>query len=149
MSAAYYTLVQRAVKSIIQSLPGFAGIPVKRRKRAYIDIQRGDVLPMVTISPTKEDVAKLYMPDGIWIDYPVLIVTYQTLGATLESEAELDWMFDRRQELRQALFETSLPGAPSIFDCNYVSHPVFDTGGLDQLFDISAQLFTFRSNETQ
>lgn len=146
----YQADITRAVKTVIGNLAGFTGVTIRRQKRPFFSADHGHTLPFCSVVPQAEKPALLVQKvKGILVDYPVLVVLLQTRGATVESEAELDWQTDRRQELMEALWQSTLAGAAQVMDCSYDPHPVFDLGGLDRHFDVSAQLFTFRNSQTR
>lgn len=146
-----YSDILSAVKTKVEGSGVFAStpIPVSIRKRAFFSASHGDTPPAVMIAPGEERIHSLYMPDGVWVDYPVHVLLVSAEGGALGNATELQYQLDRRQELRALLWKSSLSGVSAVFDCDYDPHPAFDLGGLDKLYDVSVQLFTFRAKETR
>lgn len=146
---SYEVDVRTSVASVTSGISGLESIGVKIRKRPFFSKEHGDTFPLIVISSLPEKIAKLHMPNGIWWDYPILVTLIQENGATLGSLTEYNWQSNTRQAIRDALYQPSLAGVTSVFDVDYDPHPIVDLGGLDSLFDISLQLFTFRIATTR
>lgn len=136
--------VRDAFRLAIQAIPGFAGVSIKIRKRPWHSAEHGDSFPMVCLSPLPEIIANENFKGVDWIDFPIIVAIFQQLGATLESETQLNWQSSRREDLRLAFRRAKLADVTGSMDCFYEAQPQFDTGGLDQLYDLSLQKFTFR-----
>jgi hypothetical protein len=135
----------------VLSLPpvATAGAQGKVRKRPYFSAEHGDAHPLLTFAPTAEVVDEQTF-ESAFIVYPVVVALFLQKGATLQSEEQLRLMTDLRDAARRALWRPyALPGIPAQIDCDYDPEPAFDLGGLDELFDVSLQLFRFKVSDTR
>lgn len=147
---SYFDTVCDSVKTVIAGLTNFSGVTCDHRKRPFVSTDHGDTLPFCCVAPARESVALLYFGNGAHIDYTVIVALFQAKGATLDDATQRAWQQDRREEIRKVLYKSGLSGASTVMACvKYEPEPVFDLAGLDTLFDVSLQSFTFRSNETR
>lgn len=147
---SYFDTICDSVKTVIAALPNFSGVTCAHRKRLFVSTDHGDTLPFCVVAPGRESIALLYFGNGAHVDYTVNVAIVQAKGATLADATQRQWQQDRREEIRKALYKSGLSGASTVMACvKYEPEPVFDLQGLDQLFDVSVQAFTFRSNETR
>lgn len=146
-----YHSVLTACKTTVLALPvlSVAGATGAVRKRPFFSAEHGDALPFVTFSPEREMVAAQQQSEEVWLDYPVYVVLFLAKNATLQNAAQLQLQLDAREAIRKALWRTPTPplGIPGLFHAVYDPEPAFDLGGLDELFDVSLQRFTFRVPE--
>lgn len=142
----YQWSILSSAKTVVAGLSGLSSAMVKSQKRPFFSVEHGHTLPFVSVCPAQERVIRLAQGNVLHVSYQVVVAMLQTRGATLENETELQWQMDRREEIMNALWKTSLSGT-AVIDCSYDPAPTFDLGGLDKLFDVSVQLFDFTSNQ--
>jgi hypothetical protein len=118
------------------------------RKRPIVTREH-DTFPLVILSPQQEKIHAQQFERGVQIDYPVAVVILPAKTSNPASAAELQALLDRREEARDALWKPYLSGVSTVMDTQYEPSPAFDLGGLDHLFDVSLQLFTFRDQDTR
>jgi hypothetical protein len=148
----YYDILAATASAIENALLdgwSLAQTPVVR-KRPFFSESHGDAYPKVLVCPSKEEVARLHQPNGVWWDYPVYVVFVQGEAGRVQSSAEIEYHLGLREAIRDALwvarpFGDELP----VFHTDYDPHPAFDLQGLDKHYDVSVQLFKFRTAETR
>jgi hypothetical protein len=141
---AYWDILT-AARTTLRNLEIVAPYPAKIRKRPYFDPDHDGAPPALIVSPLGEQVQAYAFENVAIIDYPVVVVFFQGQGATLMSEDELELQLNVREAIRKALSVTNLTAAT--MDVNYDAAPAFDLEGLDNLYDVSIQLFTYRTKE--
>lgn len=121
---------------------------VKLRRRATM-VKGVDPLPFVTVTPEAEKINQYVMPNKAFVDYPVLVTIFREHNLVPE-ENNLRWTLYAREKIRLALSNTTLSGANTVFDfVSYDPQPAFDHSGIDAMHDVSAQRFTYRSQESR
>ena len=79
--------------------------------------------------------------------YPVNVLLVRKGAATVAKSD--NWMEEARRTLWETLYDHLLLGSDGIVrDCEYDSEPPFDRGKFDENDDVSAQLFTYFTEET-
>lgn len=134
-----------AVRDVVAGVSAFSSATVKAQKRPFFSSDHGHTLPFVSVCPLKERVDREDMGNIVHMKYPVLVAILHKLGSALENETELQWQLDARQAVSDALWKTTLSGASTVYDSDYEPAPAFDLAGMDRMFDVSLQLFTFTS----
>lgn len=144
-----YWSVLMAVRSQLNSTETLAPMVARIRRKAAF--RKGhDVLPLMLVVPTVERIADEQFGGTAFFDYPVTVAIIRESKLVLEDEADIPWLLARRQEIRRKLHRALLGGASEVFDCTeYDPEPPFDPSAFDQAFDVSAQRFTFRSQENR
>lgn len=145
--SALYKPVLDAVADVVAATLTSATVVV--RKRPFFSSNHGDAAPLVVVSPDKERLAKMQQNGGAWWDYPVYVTLILAQGGDLEKDSDLSAMLTARADLKTALWRPTLSGVAQVFDADYDPHPAFDLSGLDNLHDVSVQLFTFRTSESR
>jgi hypothetical protein len=139
-----YLQILDSVVSTLSQVPPLAGVTIRKRKRPFVDRERGETLPAVCVSPSREKIESLHFTKGAKIDYPVFISVIES-GDLLYLDPS--WMLETRERIRLALYRPALDGVPAVFDCDYDPNPAYDFAGLEASLDVSVQLFTFRAAE--
>lgn len=142
--SSLYTRILDAVASRLNTIPLLNGAPIRKRKRPYVDRQRGESLPSVIVSPRRERIESNHFDNTLVVDYPV-IVSVVSDGNLLLLNPE--WALDMREAVRKTLYKTTLDGVSEVFDCNYEPEPSYDYPALDTSLDVSIQQFIFRAQE--
>src|SRR5262249_37373134 len=126
-------------------------VPVVIRDRPFHSTEHGDPLPLVTVSPGKEDDGDYFMTEGagggVEFRWPIVVALFQSKDGSVEDPAATQWRIDRRWNAFQACGRTRLTAAPTVMDFRYDPDPHLDLAGLDQVLKVSLQLFTYRSTE--
>lgn len=146
----YWDIVA-GVETVVGALSAITSnsVMVKVQKRPFFSPDHGHTLPFLSLVMTKERKAALQMEGAAWWDHPIHCVLIQTQSATVEDRTAMQLQATLRQALRDALYQTTLSGVATVYDTDYEPDAVLDLGGLDQLFDTSIQLFTFRAATTR
>lgn len=148
MASVYETVLATVLTNLQTALTplGFPNSRVVRRPRPSY-VKELDTLPLVMVCGGKDDIAGRNTNDNVWIDYQVYVVVLAS-NALIKIDSPV--MRDLREVIRNTLFKHYLPGySPPVFFCAYDSEPVYDLSQLRMQFDASAQLFTYRTSETQ
>ena len=138
--------ILNAVKGTVQGL-AVTGTVVVRKQPFWVS--EHDSFPLICLSPEAEQIESLTFENIAFIDYPVVVMHVIRRGSSPESQAEILEQLEFREKVRLALWRPSLAGVDAVMDCNYEPEPPFDMSGLDQTFDVSLQLFTFRTSEAR
>jgi hypothetical protein len=138
--------ILNAVQSVLQTVSANASILV--RKFPFW-IAEYDTFPMVCISPEAEIINAETFENTVWIDYPVVVMHVATRGSDPENQNQILDQLRFREQARLSLWRPSLAGVSSVFDCSYEPNPPFDLTALENSFDVSLQLFTFRTSEAR
>lgn len=146
MASPQWTILT-SVQSTIQGIAGFSGITVAIREKPFCSTDHGDTLPLVVISPGKESVNGYHMPNGVWIDWPILVSIFQEKSGSVEDATAMQWRVTRRWELFQALAVSTLSGLTNLLGFDYNASPLVDGVVLAGHIKVSHQEFTYRSNE--
>lgn len=131
-----------AAKAALQAaaLAGVAQVSVRKHAVA---VRESDPFPLVVLSAEREE----WLGGGYGRDdfyrYPVL-VTLIAEGQLLHDPA---FVQTTREDVRAALFKTTLAGAPTVWDCEYQADPDFDREGLHAGLDVSGQRFVYSSRD--
>ena len=138
-----YGSILTACKSLILTIPGVTSGQVKIRKRPVF-IAGVDTLPFYCLSPRRRVVRKYVMKDTVEYGYPVLVTYWQEAKFDFETvEAELAAF----EAVAGKLMTLSLSGVPTVTDFKYDPQPDFDLPAVDAAFDLSAQEFTYISQQ--
>lgn len=133
--------------SVLNGLTGLSGYDSGIRDRPFCSVEHGDTLPFVCVSAGKERELELYR-GGALVEYPVYVALFYERGPAVEDAAARQAKFERRAEVRHALWQPQAVKATQI-DADYDPDPPWDLAGLDALFDVSLQLFRFTNDETR
>jgi hypothetical protein len=110
MSVLYKILT--ALKDWVEEVD--PGVPVVIRKKAIW--LEGDKPPLVIIAPGPkgEKIRSQQFNKGVWWNYPVVMIDVR--AANYQVQTDLEAYYDRREAIRNTLFQPILPGVVEAFD---------------------------------
>lgn len=134
-----------AARTIIRALavPGLPAADVVVRKRFVHDKLTERQRQIVLVSEDEQYIEEV-TGGGLTLAYPLFVGIVMERGLR---EEQAKWEWDAREAIRHALFVTHLPGAPTVNNCEYDPKPAFEGSSWGEKFDLSAQLFRYRSDE--
>ena len=131
--------------SVKQRLTGVMGDNhIKVRKRAiYLET---DTLPTIIISPSSESVDLEAFNKHVSYSYTVQVTLVQAGNRVYEQDVR-DWL-QLRQQIRQALYQPTLPDMDNIIGMDLDMQPAFEsvTGNASN-YDISGMTITYQNLE--
>lgn len=140
MSVFYNILAD--VKTRLQSIAGAP--PIVLRKRAIF--LESDVLPTIIVSPAQESVAIDAFNKKVAWDYAVQVTLIQAGNRIFESN--LSSYLQLREDMRQALYQPTLPTVGDIIGMEINMQPAFESvvGNVNN-YDVSGIMITYRHLE--
>ncbi len=138
------------VQTVVMALSALSDATSAIRERPFCSEEHGDVLPFLCLSSVSEKLIRATMANTIQKDYTHVLAYFQKKSAVLQSAADQQKQFDVREAIEKALHKGGgvLPTVATVTGCEgYDPEPAFDLAGLDKLFTVSLQLFTFRNTE--
>lgn len=132
------------VKTRLQAIAGAP--PIVVRKRAIF--LESDTLPKVIISPAQETVAIDTFSQGVAWDYTVQVTLIQAGNRVFE--ANLAAYLQLREDMRQALYQPTLPTVTDIIGMEINMQPAFESvvGNVNN-YDVSGMTITYRHLEAR
>lgn len=146
--STYYTILTQ-VEAVVTDLLDLAAPSIAVRKRPHHSTPHGDPLPFFCVSPIAERIVNQQFQNGAWVDYPVIVALFQAKGATVQRPSELQYQLATRESIRKALHKPTPLAVSGLFDSDYDPSPAFEIGGMDNMYDVSLQMFTFRVDEAR
>ncbi len=122
---------------------GSAGVAQFSARKWPAAVKEDDKFPLLLLSAEQEEwLGGMYGRDDLY-RYPVLVTLVREGQALHDPEV----VQTAREAVRTALFQIELPGAPTVWDCEYQPAPDFDAGAVAAGLDVSAQRFVYSSRD--
>jgi hypothetical protein len=136
-----------AVKAKVDGL-GLQHLPAASvvLRKAAVYLAEHDAIPLLVVAPVMDEMQELQFDGNGFFRYEVRLTVYHESGLDWRVT---DWLLGVRESLRNALFQPTLAGASTVFDCDWNPGPVYDAGVLPVGVDVSRMSFVFTSSEAR
>ncbi len=144
-STAVYSLILTDVKAIVRA--SISTLEIVVRKALILTEADLAVLPVCILIPSDRANANEGFEGAIIREYEVGVAVVYSDNQELDTTLYKDAAIRARATLEKALHVTSLPNAPTVYDCDLDPNPIYNADALPKDVDWSVFKLTYKSSE--